>query len=354
MSRVPGPELHRAASRSPPAALARAQKAAGEPHRRAARRREPAHRHLRRRWCPRSCRSTSCTRSASRRSSTAWWTASTRAPRRSCASSAASRPTARGATRRWRPRVRPLGGVQARPGGGGRRVLGDRRARAARPHGQGHPHRAARRDDLAQQQPGDARHRVRRAPRARHHGRDARPAGGLRAARHGAARLRLGLHRQLLRGAWWAWRCSCCSWTDGPDAPRPRPPEPMPPPLARARPGAAAARAGLRAADRGGQRARAWRRSATASSTWRSRSAWTSSRRVFPLLFVGTALVYMLLAVPAGRLADRVGRGRVFVGGYALLAVRLRRAPAARRRAGGPSRWRSVCSACTTPPRTAC
>ncbi len=41
---------------------------------------------------------------------------------------------------------------------------------------------------------------------------------------------------------------------------------------------------------------------------------------VFPVLYVGTALVYMLLAVPAGRLADRVGRGRVFVGGYALLA----------------------------------
>ena len=42
---------------------------------------------------------------------------------------------------------------------------------------------------------------------------------------------------------------------------------------------------------------------------------------VFPLLFVGTALVYMLLAVPMGRLADRIGRGRVFVGGYALLAL---------------------------------
>ena len=41
----------------------------------------------------------------------------------------------------------------------------------------------------------------------------------------------------------------------------------------------------------------------------------------FPLLFVGTACVYMLLAIPAGRLADRVGRGRVFVGGYALLAL---------------------------------
>jgi len=40
---------------------------------------------------------------------------------------------------------------------------------------------------------------------------------------------------------------------------------------------------------------------------------------LFPLLFVGVAGVYMLLAVPAGRLADRVGRGRVLLGGYALL-----------------------------------
>jgi MFS family permease len=39
----------------------------------------------------------------------------------------------------------------------------------------------------------------------------------------------------------------------------------------------------------------------------------------FPLLYVITALIYMLLAVPAGWLADRVGRGRVFIGGYLLL-----------------------------------
>jgi MFS family permease len=42
---------------------------------------------------------------------------------------------------------------------------------------------------------------------------------------------------------------------------------------------------------------------------------------LFPLLFVGTALAYMLLAVPVGLLADRVGRGRVFIGGYLLLLV---------------------------------
>jgi MFS family permease len=40
---------------------------------------------------------------------------------------------------------------------------------------------------------------------------------------------------------------------------------------------------------------------------------------LFPLLFVGSAGVYMLLAVPMGRVADRVGRGRVLLGGYVLL-----------------------------------
>ena len=39
----------------------------------------------------------------------------------------------------------------------------------------------------------------------------------------------------------------------------------------------------------------------------------------FPLLFVGTSAAYLLLAVPMGRLADRVGRGRVFVAGHAVL-----------------------------------
>ena len=44
----------------------------------------------------------------------------------------------------------------------------------------------------------------------------------------------------------------------------------------------------------------------------------------FPLLAVGTSLVYLLFAVPLGVLADRVGRAPVFLGGYAaLLAVYL-------------------------------
>jgi len=40
---------------------------------------------------------------------------------------------------------------------------------------------------------------------------------------------------------------------------------------------------------------------------------------LFPLLFVGSAGTYMALAVPMGRLADRVGRGRVLLAGYGLL-----------------------------------
>ncbi|HMM97050.1 MFS transporter [Phycicoccus sp.] len=40
----------------------------------------------------------------------------------------------------------------------------------------------------------------------------------------------------------------------------------------------------------------------------------------FPLLYVGTNAVYMVLAVPVGRLADRAGRARVYVLGHLVLA----------------------------------
>ncbi|MFI6099608.1 MFS transporter [Lentzea sp. NPDC051213] len=41
----------------------------------------------------------------------------------------------------------------------------------------------------------------------------------------------------------------------------------------------------------------------------------------FPLLAVGTSLVYLLLAAPLGALADRVGRLKVMLGGYCALTV---------------------------------
>jgi MFS family permease len=45
----------------------------------------------------------------------------------------------------------------------------------------------------------------------------------------------------------------------------------------------------------------------------------TVPARLFPLLFLGTAVVYLVLAVPAGRLGDRWGRHRVFLAGHALI-----------------------------------
>jgi predicted MFS family arabinose efflux permease len=42
---------------------------------------------------------------------------------------------------------------------------------------------------------------------------------------------------------------------------------------------------------------------------------------LFPLLYVGTALFYLVLAVPIGWLADRWGRSRIFVAGHGVLLV---------------------------------
>jgi MFS family permease len=41
----------------------------------------------------------------------------------------------------------------------------------------------------------------------------------------------------------------------------------------------------------------------------------------FPLLYVATSAVYMILALPAGVLADRAGRTRVFIGSHVLLVL---------------------------------
>ncbi|SDI99349.1 Major Facilitator Superfamily protein [Frankineae bacterium MT45] len=43
--------------------------------------------------------------------------------------------------------------------------------------------------------------------------------------------------------------------------------------------------------------------------------------KYFPLLYVGTNFAYLALAVPFGRLADRVGRARVYIGGHVLLLL---------------------------------
>jgi len=50
---------------------------------------------------------------------------------------------------------------------------------------------------------------------------------------------------------------------------------------------------------------------------------WELGAVLFPLLPLGTAGVYLLLAVPLGRLSDRVGRWKVFLGGHVALVVAL-------------------------------
>jgi MFS family permease len=43
--------------------------------------------------------------------------------------------------------------------------------------------------------------------------------------------------------------------------------------------------------------------------------------KYFPLLYVGTSFAYLALAIPFGRLADRTGRARVFLGGQLMLVL---------------------------------
>ncbi len=72
--------------------------------------------------------------------------------------------------------------------------------------------------------------------------------------------------------------------------------------------------------DRGGRRAAQLRDGQRRLHLPDLRAAGSSMDPVaFPLLFVGTALAYLLLAVPLGRLADRIGRAPVFIGGHVVL-----------------------------------
>ena len=50
---------------------------------------------------------------------------------------------------------------------------------------------------------------------------------------------------------------------------------------------------------------------------------WEIAATFFPLLPLGTAGVYLILAVPLGKLADRVGRWPVFLGGHGALGLAL-------------------------------
>ena len=95
----------------------------------------------------------------------------------------------------------------------------------------------------------------------------------------------------------------------------------------------------LRAAAGRRRRCSACSPSATASSTSRCSTRDSLAINYFPLLYVGTNVAYLLLGVPFGRLADRVGRARVFLGGSRRAA---RRATLLRRRPGRRSRSLSV------------
>jgi MFS family permease len=50
---------------------------------------------------------------------------------------------------------------------------------------------------------------------------------------------------------------------------------------------------------------------------------WDVESTLFPLLPLGTAGTFLLLAVPLGRLADRVGRWKLFLGGHLALVAAL-------------------------------
>ena len=211
-------------------------------------------------------------------------------------------------------RLRPLGDLQARCSWWSAAACrGDPgRDRPHRPHGQGHPHRPARRDDLAEHAAGRAcaprsACTARSTPRARCSARCWPSACWPCAPLAFDADLRRQL---LLRGR----------RSGGAGAVRR---EPAARTTARPRRAASSLRAAGRLLRRARLPAPAHRRRRPRPGDDERRlplpgacsARSTSTRATFPLLFVGTAAIFMLLAVPAGRLADRIGRGAVFLGG---------------------------------------
>ena len=73
----------------------------------------------------------------------------------------------------------------------------------------------------------------------------------------------------------------------------------------------------------------------------------------FPLLYVGTNIAYLSLAIPIGRLADRVGQAKVLVWGHAALLGSYVVAAVSWDIAGVDRCSPSSCSARSTPPPTA-
>ena len=258
---------------------------------------------------------------------------------------------------RWQPaqggrrgRLRPVRGLQVAALLRRQRRGAIGRDRARRPHRQGHPHGAARRDDLAQLAAPSSlatAFGVHRALDTAGAMLGPLVAFGLLADR--AARVRLDLRRQLLLRGASAWRA------------RPLRGEPGRTAAERERARRRLAAGGGRAAARAGASARSSSRparsgsppSATASSTSGCSAALDFEPSFFPLLFVGTAAVYMLLAVPVGPARrPRSGAGGSSLGGYGLLLLVYARCCCPRSAAGG-SCSTSASSAPTTPPPTA-
>ena len=76
--------------------------------------------------------------------------------------------------------------------------------------------------------------------------------------------------------------------------------------------------------------------------------------QLFPLLPLGTAAVFLLLAVPLGALADRVGRRRLFLAGHGVLLLGYGLLLAPWHGVRGRDRRPASCTAASTPPPTAC